>query len=247
MRRTLHPGGRRAGGFTLIELMIVVAIIAVVASIAIPNLISARVSANEASAVANLRTIATAQAQCQAAARVDVDSDGSGEFGMLRELSGQAGVRQDATGATLGPRIVPPLLSSQFGLLNSDGEAERSGFHFKVFLPGAGSEALSEVDLTAIESSGPAAIDTELAETTWCVYAWPARGPFTGHHTFFVNERGDVTRSEQDAALRSGPNGIEVTEAGFAFEQGTGAANVMSGPLAFGVLGRDGNLWTRVN
>jgi prepilin-type N-terminal cleavage/methylation domain-containing protein len=47
-------------GFSLIELLIVVAIILVIAAIAIPNLLRARVSANEASAVASLRTINSA-------------------------------------------------------------------------------------------------------------------------------------------------------------------------------------------
>jgi len=48
-------------GFSLIELLIVVAIILIIAAIAIPNLLQARVAANEASAVASLRTINTAE------------------------------------------------------------------------------------------------------------------------------------------------------------------------------------------
>lgn len=47
-------------GFTLVEIMIVVAIIALLAVIAIPNLMRARVSANDALAQSTLRTIATA-------------------------------------------------------------------------------------------------------------------------------------------------------------------------------------------
>lgn len=48
-------------GFTLVEIMIVVAIIALLAAIAIPNLLRARLAANESAAQATLKTIATAE------------------------------------------------------------------------------------------------------------------------------------------------------------------------------------------
>ncbi len=51
---------RRNKGFTLIELMIVVAIIAIIAAIAIPSLLNAKISANEANAIGSLRTLSTA-------------------------------------------------------------------------------------------------------------------------------------------------------------------------------------------
>ena len=68
-RREVRKKMRRLNqkGFTLVEIMIVVAIIVLLAAIAIPNLLRARLNANEAAAISTLRTLSSALESYRAA------------------------------------------------------------------------------------------------------------------------------------------------------------------------------------
>jgi prepilin-type N-terminal cleavage/methylation domain-containing protein len=82
---------KRQQGFSLIELLIVVAVIGIIAAIAVPNLIRSRDAAQEASAIASLRTLATAQITFSA-------TTGNGQFGSLAQLNA-AGLIDEALAA----------------------------------------------------------------------------------------------------------------------------------------------------
>lgn len=88
-------------GFSLIELLIVVAIILIIAAIAIPNLLRAKIAANESSAVSSLRTINTAEVTYSS-------SWGSGYADTIDNLGGAAPCGPATTGASC---IIEPNLS----------------------------------------------------------------------------------------------------------------------------------------
>jgi type IV pilus assembly protein PilA len=112
----------RDDGFSLIELLLVVAIIAIIAAIALPGLMRARLAANESSAIAALRTISSAQATF-------ASSCGGGGFAQsLDDLS------EPPTGTTL------PFIPADVAA------GEKAGYAF-VLIEGLG-EAIAEADVT---------------------------------------------------------------------------------------------------
>jgi prepilin-type N-terminal cleavage/methylation domain-containing protein len=222
---------KRNDGFTLIELMIVIAIIAIIAAIAIPNLLSARLSANESNAISTLRNMVTSQAQFQSASNMDEDQDGTGEYGSLGEMSGLSNLQRNGIG--IAAPLNPPILPATFQTI-AGGFATKSGYLFVVFLPNA-----ANVGLPDIAAGGPApAIDPDNCEAMWCCYAWPIDVGTTGNRSFFVNQRGEILQTKMDAAVYNGAGAAPAYSAAYTLAD-------MSSPIALPPAASvDGNTWT---
>lgn len=238
---------RTRAGFSVIELLIVIAVIAIVAAIAIPNLRRAKLTANEASAMITMRALGQAQAQVVSGPNIDSNGDGQGEYGYFAELAGLSVTRVDS-GGVVGPggpssKLVPNALLAALGNVQN-GVVNYAGYLFQVWLPDVTAGGLTP-GIPEDAGGGKLAApfpDPVNGATTWCAYGWPLVRGQSGTPCYFVNERGQILMYNNGGAVKysgvaGGPN----------FDAALSVAGDMRSALAInGTASVDGNTWVVV-
>lgn len=218
----------RKAGFTLIELMVVVAIIAILMAILIPGLLRAKMAANETSAIGTIKTITSAQEQFRSAAIIDVDGDGAGEYGYLTELAGVEPYRASGCGLSATP-VSPSFITSSIGTsvqASATFCGNKSGYLFRIFLPeqdGAAGNGIPEaLPLPCNVTWG------SQQSQRWVIYAWPTALRVSGNSCFFGNRQSEIYFADNVNLTMYDGNGTEIDNGNAALP--VGSTNIDGNP-----------------
>lgn len=159
----------RRRGFTMIEIMIVLAVIAIIALIAIPNLLAGKTAANESATIANLKTLTSAQFQYHK--KTDFYAAGAAVLGNLQ--------------------LIAPDMVQAFENFHDNGDARvspKSGYYYRV-LHGT---AVGETSWWQDGTSGATAKMNSFGFT--CRSAEPYS---TGEFQYFIGEQGSIYKKAE--------------------------------------------------
>ena len=169
-------------GFTLIELLIVVAIIGIIAAIAIPSLLRARVSANEAQAIGDSRSVISAE-QTYASAN-------GGYFGPIANLCA-LGAGCGGIGIPNYPAVAPDFLGSDLARLG-----DKSGYTRTFTLGAAVATPSANVD--------PASL------LDYCYNSTPASAGLSGVRTFMGAGSGALYMEPSGGTIACPPDAASI-------------------------------------
>lgn len=208
----------RRRGFTLIELMIVIAIIAIIAAIAIPGLLRSRVGANEISAISTLKTFTAGEEQFRSSCCVDQDSNGIGEYGWIVELSGSGNYRVVGGNCQNAP-FIPATFNGDC--------SQKSGYFFTVYLA---TDAYVWSNIYAAAGVADSGSGTwGVCEENFLAYAWPSVYGKSGNRVFALSAQGQIMQTANGSTATPIQGTGNVPEADAALSGGVATAPFVVG------------------
>jgi prepilin-type N-terminal cleavage/methylation domain-containing protein len=209
--------GRAKKGFTLIELMIVIAIIAIIAAIAIPGLLSSQRASNERNASTSLKTLTSAEADFRAN---DRDWNHVNDF-WTGDVKGLYCMTSAAVAGNGGGTTDPPIKLIELSIASADGDpalvpagtecmalsnfalsASKAGYWYQALITDASLGATAEATYK-LDTGGTPPMGSCHNTAKFAFIAYPD-SQSAGKYVFVVNENNTIFRSATSGTVKAG-------------------------------------------